>query len=116
MLGVDLQSQMVSINTMARERSILTKFSFFNQRGYERFEEDLDGCDDILKGLRRIGQLGLLDEPPPLNLLVRVLHERRIEDHRGEWDRRVSVLERFLNCLGQYLPLKSNVRDSNQMS
>ena len=76
------------------------------KRSHERFEEHLDGCDDILKGLRCVGLLGLPDEPLPLNLLGLVIHERRIEGRGLDGNRRISVLERFFDGLGQHLPLE----------
>ncbi len=95
----------------------MTKFSFFGQRGYERFEEDLDGCDDILKGLRRVGQLGLPDEPLPLNLSCHC--PSRTKDQRPVGARGIGVF-RFSNVFSiasaSISPLKLNVRDSLQRS
>jgi hypothetical protein len=87
------------------------------KRSDERFGEHLDGCDDILKGLPRVGKLGLPDESPPVNLLDPVLYERRIEDRGRDGDRRISVLERFSTASASTSPpLKSNARNSIQMS
>ena len=71
-----------------------------DNRGYNRLKKNLDGRGNILKGPRRVGNLGLLDESQPLSLFILILRERKIEDRRVDCDRRVSVLECFLNRFG----------------
>jgi hypothetical protein len=83
---------------------------------HERLQEYLDSCDDILKALRRIGQLGLPDESLPLNLLGLSFtnEESKTVGLMGIGVSRFSNV--FSTALASISPLKSNVRDNIQMS
>ncbi len=98
--------QISSINATVRERSRCCGTSTPRQEKPREVQGHLDGCDDILKGHRCVGQLGLPDEPLPLNLLGLVIHKRWIEDRGLDGNRRISVLECFFDGLGQHLPLE----------
>ena len=78
----------------------------FRKRADDRFKERSYGYGDIPEISRRVGKLGLSDEPLPLNLLAPVHPERRIENRWAQRNRRVSIRECPLNGLGEDFPIE----------
>ena len=71
---------------------VAVKSSSLNNRGCKRFEKKFNSANDFLEGLQSVDQLGLPDETLPLNFLVPIPAERRVEDRGLQVDRRVSTI------------------------